>query len=60
MEFHEKRKTIMLAGELNLWKWITNDPFSQEYFNKNENMEINFKEAGDDTSFTELQCRMGQ
>lgn len=50
----------MLAGGLNLWKWVTNDPFSQEYFNKNENMEINFKEAGDDTSFTELQCRMGQ
>ena len=30
-------------------------PVFQEYFNKNENMENNFKEIGDDTSFTKSQ-----
>ena len=30
-------------------------PVFQEYFNKNENMENNFKETGDDTSFTKSQ-----
>ena len=45
----------MLAGGFNLRKWVSNDPVLREYFKKNENMENNFKETGDDTSFTESQ-----
>ena len=49
------KKYNYLAGGFNLRKWVTNDPVLQEYFNKNENMENNFKETGDDNSFTESQ-----
>ena len=42
MKFYQKSKTIMLAGGINLRKWVTNDPVLQEYFNKNENVENNF------------------
>ena len=55
MEFYQKSKTIILAGGFNLRKSVTNDPVLREYFNKNENMENNFKQTGDDTSFTESQ-----
>ena len=55
MEFYQKSRTIMLAGGFNLQKCITNDPVLQKYFNKNEDIENNFKETRDDTSFTESQ-----
>ena len=43
----------MSVGGFHLRNWVTNDRVLQEYFNKNENKENNFKETGDDTSFTE-------
>ena len=46
----------MLTVGFSLGKWLINDPVLQEYFNKNENMDNNFKETGNDSSFTESQC----
>ena len=45
----------MLARGFNFEKWVTNDPVLQEYFNKNETMQNNFQETGDDTLFTKPQ-----
>ena len=45
----------MVAGGFNFQKWVTNDLVLQEYFNKNENIENNFTERGDDTLFTKSQ-----
>ena len=43
----------MSVGGFHLQNRVTNDRVLQEYFSKNENKENNFKETGDDTSFTE-------
>ena len=45
----------MVAGGFNFQKWVTNDLVLQEYFNKNENIENNFTERGDDALFTKSQ-----
>ena len=55
MEFYPNSKTIMLARGFNFEKWVTNDPVLQEYFNKNETMQNNFQETGDDALFTKSQ-----
>ena len=53
IEFYQKGRAIMSVGGFDLQNWVTNDRVLQEYFSKNENKENNFKETGDDTSFTE-------